>query len=527
MKTLRYLSIALLFALAPVGAFQTAEPVDAAANAKIRDEGLNRSKVNEPFDMFVNQIGPRLTGSPSHKRAADWARDTMTKWGLSNSHLEPWEFGRGWELEKLTIEMVEPRYMPLLGYAEAWTPSTSGEVVLNAVSTADKTPEQIAAMADKIKGSALLAQPVITAFIDKDREQPELVPGARIGAPAAPRQGGPGNAGRGAVGVASAPNPALTAAVLIKPSRGMQGTVFIQGGRETPAATQPAVILAAEHYNIVERLLEAGTPVKLRVNVKTKFYETDRNSYNVIAEIPGTDPVLKNEVVLLGGHLDSWHTATGATDNADGAAAVMEALRIIKASGLQPKRTIRVALWSGEEQGLLGSAAYVRDHFGDRQTMQLKPEHAKLSAYFNLDNGSGKIRGIYCEDNAAVAPIFREWLAPFADLGATLVTLNRTGGTDHESFDDVGLPAFQFVQDELEYETRTHHTNMDLYERLQKNDLMQASAIMAAFAYNAAMREGMIPRKPMPKDEPAKAEPAKAAPAPAPVKAPEKAAPHH
>lgn len=495
-----YLAIGYLFLFAPVAALQQQEPVDAAANAKIRDEGLNRSKVNEPFDMFVNQIGPRLTASPSHKRAAEWARDTLTKWGLSNAHLESWEFGRGWELEKFTLEMVEPRYMPLLGYPEAWTPSTSGEILLNAVSTAEKTPEQIAAMADRIKGAALLTQPVITAFIDKDREQPELVAGARIGAPAAPRQGGAGanagrgagggNAGRGATGT-QAPNPSLTAALLVKPSRGLHGTVFVQAGRETPAATQPAVVLAAEHYNIIARLLAAGTPVKLRVNVKTKYYEADRNSYNVIAEIPGVDPVLKNEVVLLGGHLDSWHTATGATDNADGAAAVMEALRIIKASGLQPKRTIRVALWSGEEEGLYGSKHFVTDHLtGDANAAARE----KVSVYFNIDPGAGPIYGWYCENNAPAKSIFDAWLAPFKDLGARQNILPGIGNTDHLSFKEVGIPGFSPIQDYTDYDVRLHHTNVDTAEYVKEADLKQNAIVLASFAYHAAQRAERIPR---------------------------------
>lgn len=477
-----YLLIGYLFVFAPVAGFQQ-EPVDAAANAKIRDEGLNRSKVNEPFDMFVNQIGPRLTGSPSHKRAADWARDTMTTWGLSNSHLESWEFGRGWELEKLTIEMVEPRYMPLTGFAEAWTPSTAGEVVVTAVSIADKTPEQITAMADRIKGSALLAQPVITAFIDTDRDQPELVAGARIGAPAAPRQGG---SAAGAAG-----SPAATAAVLIKPSRGMQGTVFIQAGRETPAATQPAIVLMAEHYNIVARLIAAGTPVTLRVNVKAKFDETDRNSYNVIAEIPGTDPALKNEVVMLGGHLDSWHTSTGATDNADGAAAVMEALRIIKASGLQPKRTIRVALWSGEEEGLHGSKHFVTDHLAGESNAA---DREKLSVYFNIDPGTGPIYGWYCENNPATKAIFDAWLAPFTDLGARQNILPGIGNTDHLSFKEVGIPGFTPIQDYTNYDVRLHHTNVDTAEYVKGPDLKQNAIVLASFAYHAAQRSARIPR---------------------------------
>jgi hypothetical protein len=496
--------IVLLVALASTAAMARQEPVDAAANAKIRDEGLNRSQVSEPFDMFVNTIGPRLTASPAHKRAAEYARDTLTKWGTSNAHLEPWEFGRGWELEKLTIEMVEPRYMPLNGYAEAWTPSTPGELVIPAVSTAGKTPAELAAMADRIKGAAVLTSGVVTAFIDKDREQPELVAGARIGAPPAPRAGGAarrganaGGAGRANAGGAGrggqppVPSPTASAAVLIKASRGMQGTTFIQAGRETPAATQPAIVIQAEHYNIIARLLAQGVPVKLRVNVKTKFYETDRNSYNVIAEIPGTDPVLKDEVVMLGAHLDSWHTATGATDNADGVAGVMEAFRILKATGLQPKRTLRLGIWSGEEEGLYGSKHFVADHLDG-------PAHAadrdKISVYFNLDPGTGPIYGWYCEDNAAAKSIFDAWLAPFKDLGARQNILPGIGNTDHLSFKAAGIPGFNPIQDYTNYDTRLHHTNVDTAEYVDQAQLKQTAVILASFIYHAAQRTEKIPR---------------------------------
>ena len=488
-----------------VGAWAQQEPVDSAAIAKIRDEGLNRSKVTEPFDMFANTIGPRLTGSPAHKRAAEWARDTLTKWGISNAHLEAWEFGRGWELQKLTIEMVEPRYMPLTGFAEAWTPSTPGEIVIPAVSTAGKTPEEVAAL--PIKGAALLQQGVVTAFIDKDREQPELVQGARIGAPPAPREPGSAPAARGSAAAAprsggagrgsgdsagsAVPNPASAAAVLIKPSRGMQGTVFVQAGRETPAATQPAIVLMAEHYNIVARLLAQGVPVTLRVNVQAKFYEADRNSYNVVAEIPGTDPVLKNDVVILGAHLDSWHTATGATDNADGAAGVMEAFRILKATGLQPKRTLRLALWSGEEEGLYGSKHYVDDHLaGDMHAA----DREQVSAYFNIDPGTGPIYGWYCEGNAAAKAIFDAWLTPFKDLGARQNVLPGIGNTDHLSFRAVGIPAFNAIQDYTAYDTRLHHTNVDTAEYVNVADLKQTAVVLAGFAFQAAQRPERIPR---------------------------------
>lgn len=506
MRNVKTAVVVAMALVAGIGAAAQQEPVDAAANAKIRDEGLNRSKVAEPFDMFVNTIGPRLTASPSHKRAAEWARDTLTRWGMANVHLEPWAFGRGWELEKLTVEMIEPRYMPLTGFAEAWTPSTPGELVVSAVSTAGKTTDEIAAM--PIKGSALLTSGVISAFIDKDRDQPELVPGARIGAPAAPREGGAGGgrgagaaggtAGRGAGTGNAAPasaagtNPASTAAVLIKPSRGMHGTVFVQAGRETPAATQPAVVLAAEHYNIVARLIAQGVPVKLRVNVKTKFYEADRNSYNVIADIPGVDPVLKNEVVIIGAHLDSWHTSTGATDNADGAAGVMEAFRILKASGLQPKRTLRLALWSGEEEGLFGSKAFVTDHLtGDAKAA----DRDKVSAYFNIDPGTGPIYGWYSENSAAAKAIFDAWMAPFKDLGFRQNILPGITNTDHLSFKAVGIPGFNPIQDYTNYDVRLHHTQVDTAEYVKLDDLKQTAVVLASVAYHAAQRAERLPRQ--------------------------------
>jgi Zn-dependent M28 family amino/carboxypeptidase len=261
------------------------------------------------------------------------------------------------------------------------------------------------------------------------------------------------------------------------------------------------VMLSSDDYLRVQRLVEAGTKVELEADVKTKFFTDDLQGYNVIAEIPGTDPVLKDEIVMLGGHLDSWHGATGATDNAAGCAVMMEAVRILKALGVQPRRTIRIALWSGEEQGLFGSRNYVKNHFADRTTMELKPDHAKISAYYNVDNGSGKIRGVYMEGNKVAAPIFQQWLTPFNDMGAKTITLDPTSGTDHQSFDAVGIPAFQFIQDELEYDTRTHHTNMDTYDHLSPEDLKQAAVIVAAFVYNTAQRDEKIPRKELPKPQ--------------------------
>ena len=475
------LALAFMFAIPSGGQ----EPIDQAANLKIRDEGLHRSHVQEPFDMFVNVIGPRLTGSPSHKRAADYARQTLQTWGMADAHLEPWEFGRGWELQKLTIEMVEPRYMPLIGYAEAWTPSTTGELLIPAVFTNGKTADQIAQM--PIAGAAALISPVVTNFIDQDRPQPTVVDGARTGAPQAPRQA--------TAGAPAAPGATSKAAVIIKASAGMHGTVFVQAqsGDRTPNNTQPAIVLAAEHYNILARYLQQGTPVKLRVNVQTKFFDADRNSYNVIADIPGTDPALKDQIVMLGGHLDSWHSGTGATDNADGAAAVMEAFRIIKASGLQPKRTLRLALWSGEEEGLLGSKAYVASHL---EGAAHQADRDKFDVYFNIDPGYGPIYGWYMEDNSAAKAIFDAWLEPLKDLGARKNVLPGVPSTDHLSFKAAGIsvPGFNVIQDYTDYDVRMHHTNADTAERIKIDDLKQNAIILASFAYQAAQRTQMIPR---------------------------------
>lgn len=390
-------------------------------------------------------------------------------------------------------------------------------------------------------------------------------PGAQAGpgGPGRPgQQAGPGGPGR-AGGPGGFPNRQLQrkidafwlaegVAALVEPSRGDGGTVFVQSGGDYAKGAPPTVpqlTMAVEHYNRICRILDTNTKVKLEIDVSATFLDQDLNDYNVIAEIPGTDK--KDEVVMVGGHFDSWHAGTGATDNAAGSAVAMEVLRILKATGLRPRRTIRLALWSGEEQGLLGSRAYVDTHFATRPTPPtptpgntppptsgngtssgapatgaaeaapaappagggapdgggfrrgfqappiLKPEHAKLSAYWNLDNGTGKIRGIYLQGNEALRPIFTAWLEPFKDMGATTITIRNTGGTDHQSFDGVGLPGFQFIQDEIDYESRTHHSNMDVYDRLQSADLMQAAVIEAAIVYHTAMRDELLPRKPL------------------------------
>jgi len=484
----------VVLALAKSSAFQS-EPVDAAMNAKIRDEGLNRSQVAAVFDMFVNVIGPRLTGSPAYKRAADFARDTLAKWNLANVHEESWEFGRGWTLDKYTLEMIEPRYFPLTGFPEAWSPSTPGELVASAVMVAGKTPEEVEAMQAQgaLKGAAILNQAVMTNFITSDRVQPTSQPDTTE-APAAP-SGGRGNRGAGGGGPTNAQRidaaiRAGGAGVLLKASRGQQGTLFVQAGRDNPNDQLPKIVLIGEHYNIIARLLQHNIPVKLRVNVQSRFLDADRNSYNVIAEIPGSDPALKDQVVMLGAHLDSWHTGTGATDNADGSAVAMEAFRILKAIGAQPKRTIRLAIWGGEEEGLFGSKAYVRDHLEGEAH---KADRDKISVYFNIDPGKGPIYGWYMENNDDAKAIFDAWLAPFKDLGAVKNVRQGIGNTDHLSFIAAGVPGFNVVQDYVDYDVRLHHTNADTFERVTEQDLKQNAVLLASFVYHAAMRAAMIP----------------------------------
>ena len=527
MKTI---AVALAAALTGVGAAaltaQQAERVDSAMVAKIRDEGLNRSQVQAVFNQFVDVIGPRLTASPGHKRAAEFARDELARWGLTGARLEPFEFGRGWVLEKFTLEMVEPRYMPLVGYPEAWSPGTPGEIVASVVSLAGKTPEAVKELQASLKGAAVMQQPLVANFIRADRVQPTdpNAPPAAAGGrgeaagrggeggqrgAAGGRQGGeagqagPGRGGRqggAAAGGAPTPQQQIDAAirtggagVLLRPSRGEHGTLFLAGGRDNPNDNLPKVMMIGEHYNLIARYVERGVPVKLRVNVQTRFLDADRNTYNVLAEIPGVDPALKDEVVLLGAHLDSWHTATGATDNADGSAAVMEAFRILKAIGAQPRRTLRLALWSGEEQGLLGSRAYVEKYLaGDAN----KAARDKLAVYFNIDPGKGPIYGWFLEGNTAAQPIFDAWLAPFVDkeLGARKNVLQGIGSTDHLSFIRQGMLGFNPIQDYVGYDVREHHTNVDTAERVREQDLKQAAIILASFAYHAAMRTERIPR---------------------------------
>jgi hypothetical protein len=461
------------------------EPIDRDMIAKIKDEGLHHSQVEETFTHFTEDIGPRLTGGPAHKQAAEWARDKLKAWGLSDPHLEPFEFGRGWTQDKLTVEMVEPRYLPLSGFAEAWSPSMAKEVVATPLFIGDKNEQAIQEMQPQLKGKIVLSQPMQTVFERADRPQPTLsdTPVA-IGQPR--RNAPPPLVNRQTMTrLLSQARPA----VVLRPNFGEHGTLFVLGvpNRET---TVPSIVLSSEHYNLIARMIQRGIPVKLRVKLKTRFLTNDKNSYNVIADLPGTDPVLKDEIVMIGAHLDSWHAGTGATDNADGSAVVMEALRILKSIGARPKRTIRLALWSGEEEGLLGSKAYVATHLtGDAN----KAMREKFDVYFNLDPGTGPIYGWYLENNEQVRPIFDAWLDQFHDVAARKNIIQPIGNTDHLSFIAVGIPGFNAVQDYTNYDVRTHHTNVDTFERVNLTELRQCAVVMASFAYLAATRAEKIP----------------------------------
>jgi carboxypeptidase Q len=464
--------------------------------AKIRTEGLEHSQVQAIFDYLTINIGPRLTASPAHKRAVEWTRDRLSSYGLANVHVEPWKFGRGWELQKLTVEMIEPRYLPLIGYADGWSASTNGEIVAAPVLVAGKSAEEIAAMGASLKGAIVLTQPAMTTFVRKDRPQPSdpnYEPNSAAYATSVgnrPPRPGEETPQQRAQRLTNALKTA-GAGVIVKPSIGEHGTVFVTGRDGGPGAV-PSITISGEQYNIVLRYLQQTIPVKLRVNVQSKFYDEDGgNAYNVIAELPGADPALRDEVVMIGGHLDSWHTGVGATDNADGVTTVMEAMRILKATGARPRRTIRVALWAGEEQGLLGSKAWVTEHLaGDAN----KAARDKFDVYFNIDNGTGSIYGWYLQNKDEVRPIFDSWLEPLKAIGARRNIIEPVGSTDHLSFIDAGVPGFNPIQDYGNYDIRTHHTNMDTADRVNLDNTKEAAVVMATFAYQAANLDRKLPR---------------------------------
>ena len=524
------------------------ETLDLAAYQRIRDEGFNHSHVMDFAYGLMDGIGPRLTGSPNLKKANEWTRDTLTKIGLENAHLEDWgEFGLGWQQLNTWARMVTPDTAVLIVQATPWSPSTPGPVTGDVTFVKIDNDKDFDTYKGKLAGKVVLfgamreVPPVDKALFERYTEK-ELEDLAEF-----PVTGGGGGISPDIQARLAARMERLRlidkiaqfcadekVAAVIEPSRdaknggGSGGTLFDDNGAtlgRTPyiaskAVKIPVAVAAIESYGRLYRLTQAHVPVSVEIDVETKVSGEHEHGFDTVAEIPGSDPALKDQVVMVGGHLDSWIAGTGATDNGAGTVVAMEVVRIIKALDLHPRRTIRIALWTGEEEGIFGSKGYVTQHFGSAATstapdqMQLpefmrratgpltvKPEHKLLSGYFNIDNGTGKIRGIYTQGNYAIAPIFAQWIAPLKDLGVTTVTNRNTGGTDHLSFDAVGIPGFQFIQDDMDYESRTHHSNEDTVERLQPADLKQIAVVEAIFVYNAAQRDQMLPRKPLPQPD--------------------------
>jgi hypothetical protein len=500
---------ALLLGLAlPVLLHAQTENIDTAMVNRIRDEGLNRSQIAAIAHQLTDVAGPRLTNSPGWHRAADWVVETVKGWGLTGAQKEAWgEYGYGWSAEKTALSMRTPYYTPLIAYAVPWSGSTNGPITAQVFYVQKMDSAWIAAHLDQMKGKVLLLKPQQTdTFLRSDfKPDAERYTDSALAALGDTYMVPKGLRKMIAPYFASMMSlqkmlEKSGAVAYIGTSGNRDGTVVVQGTigyRKKDARGLPDLDVTKEDFLRLMRLAEDGREVTLELQSDTKFYDQDLQGHNVVAEIPGTDPTLKSEIVMLGGHMDSWSAATGATDNGAGCIVALEAIRILKTLGVKPKRTIRIALWDGEEQGLLGSFHYVKNHFGDPADMKLKPEQSKVSVYFNLDNGSGKIRGIFAQGNDKAAAIFGQWLAPFKDLGATSVNMHNTGSTDHLSFDAIGIPGFQFVQDPLDYETRTHHSNQDNYDHLLMGDMKQAAVIEAAFVYFAAMRPEMMPRKPL------------------------------
>lgn len=505
-----------------------AEPVDLQAVTKIRQEGFRNSKVMEYASTLTDVYGGRVTGSKALKDASEWARKTLADMGLANARLEPWgPYGRGWNWESATFRMTSPAVAQFVAIPEVWSPGTNGTVKADVVVAKLATQSDLEKWKGQLKGKIVLNGGLTEVKAPEswgparhddeslDKVAQYRVPGRRTWGPSREewlqrrdmrRALAEFLVGEGAVAV-------------VKPGEEGEGNIFDVAGATSHKTDDPvgvpSIVIPAEQFNRMVRILDRQIPIQAEIDVRAANDDSQKTAWNVIAEIPGTDK--KNEVVIIGAHIDSWHGGTGATDNASGVASMMEAMRILNSLGEKPRRTIRIALWSGEEQGILGSRAYVTEHYGfraeptdpderdlpvslrkEKTELTLKPDHAKVAAYFNIDNGTGKLRGIYAQENAALVPIFKAWLEPLHDIGATTVTMNNTTGTDHLSFDSVGLPGFQFIQDNVEY-SRTHHSTFDVYERLQKDDLMQAAVVTAHFAWMAANRPEMLPRKPLPK----------------------------
>jgi hypothetical protein len=517
------------------------ENLDMGMYQLIRQEGIAHSHVMEYASALSDGIGARLTGSPNLKRANEWTRDQLTAMGCVNAHLEDWgEFGMGWQQLNTWIRMTSPDIAVLSAQAAPWSPSTNGPISAQAIWAEIKEEKDLDQYKGKFAGKIVFlgAMPdvkLVDKPLSKTLDESDLKKLQEY--PLKPRGEEWKQDFIKRMELKEKLNKFLSdekALAVVVPSREMRdngatgGTYIDDSGagmswfayQREHINSVPVAAMAVENYGRVYRLVKAHVPVTLEMNIDTKFLGDHEHGFNTIAEIPGTDPKLKDELVMVGGHLDSWASATGATDNGAGTVVAMEVMRILNTLGAKPRRTVRVALWTGEEQGEFGSYGYVKQHFGyaplstapDRVKLpewlrkpggpiQLKPDQQKISAYFNVDNSSGRIRGVYLQQNVAIAPIFEQWIEPLKDLGVTTVTMRNTGGTDHEAFDGIGIPGFQFIQDPLDYGSRTHHTNMDTYERLQPEDLAQAATVEAIFVYNAAMRDQMLPRKPLPHPE--------------------------
>jgi carboxypeptidase Q len=506
---------------------RAAEKLDTGMISAIRDEGLARSQAMDHVIRLADVYGPRVTGSPGLRQAGDWAIKKLGEWGLSNVHKEPWPFGKGWSLVRFSAHMIEPQVQPLIGYPKSWTPGTSGAVTADVVRADINTDADFEKYRGKLARKIVLTQPardvrmlegiIVQRWTDALLKEAESTPPAAADTPARDRSGQPTQQERiqqflmkeGVIATLDRGADAFLVAgdnqMSWRTQRTDGGTVFVTtGGPHDSAnagAVVPSVTLAVEHYNRMVRVLDQGIPVKVELDIQTRFHdETELNGFNVIADLPGSD--LANEIVLIGAHLDSHQSGTGATDNAAGCAAMMEAMRILKAVGARPRRTIRLALWGGEEEGMLGSKAYVKEHLGDPAARTARPEYQNLSAYYNLDNGTGRVHGVWLQGNLAIAPIFRAWFEPLRDLGVTTIAPRSVSGSDYQSFDAVGIPAFQFMQDRLEYNSRTHHSNMDTVDRVQRDDLVQMAVVATAFAYNTAIRPEKLPRKTPPPARP-------------------------
>jgi carboxypeptidase Q len=500
--------IVVLFLLLAGGLFAQKENLDMTMLAKIRDEGMNRSQVMEIVFNLTDANGPRLMQSPGYFKAANWAKTALASWGLENADLEAWgKWGKGWELEKYYLAMTAPYYKPLIGFPKTFSSGTNGLVQAQVLLIEAKDSTGLSVYQGQLKDKIVLIKrtdslplgfvPDASRYSDSD-----LIKLAAFDpkAPVAPSNTAAAflAAARYLAQVKKLAIAEGAIGILTTSTRNADGTVFVQNGIPYNAEMEPAlndISISYEDFMTTQRLLQHKIPVSVDLELRAKIFPDDQQGYNVVAEIPGTDKKLKEQLVMIGGHLDSWHGSTGATDNAAGSAVMLEVVRILKTVGIKPRRTIRIVLWGGEETGLHGSKNYVKNHFTDTATKKFNAAGDKLSVYLNLDNGTGKIRGIYLQGNAAAGTIFAQWFEPFHELGAATLTLQNTGGTDHLSFDAIGLPAFQFIQDPMEYGSRTHHSTMDSYDHLSGGDLKQAATIIASFVYDAAQRDEKMPRK--------------------------------